>query len=52
MESFVAAKELFSPQAAGVRMSDKSSSSRALDRQALGAFTLYFAMSFSFLDVD
>lgn len=29
-------------------MSDKSSSSRALDRQALGAFTLYFSMSFFF----
>ena len=30
-------------------MSDKSSSSRALDRQALGAFVLYFALSFLFL---
>ena len=36
MESFIAAMEGFSSLAARVRMSDKSSSSRVLDRQALG----------------
>jgi hypothetical protein len=47
--SFIAAKEdlLLVARCSG-GMSDKSSSSRVLDRQALGAFVLYLGLSFVF----